>query len=176
MTVLRGTPIDSSLLVAAQSGDPQALAGLLKIAQPDIRRYARRNCRTASDIDDAVQETLILLYRKIRSLRAVESFSYWLFRVVDRVCLRLARRLMGIQTAIDELEDQVLSVATDATLRMDLVSAIESLPEQYRQVIIMRDVSELTVEEIAQQLAITRPTVKARLHRARLLVREYILK
>lgn len=169
-------PISPSLLQAARSGDPAALAQLLKIAQPDIRRYARRNCRNASDIDDAIQETLILLHRKIGSLRAIESFSYWLFRVVDRVCLRLARRLLGIQTAVDELEEQVFPVASDASVRMDLASAIESLPEHYREVIIMRDVNELTVDEIAQQLTLTRQAVKARLHRARQLVREYILK
>ena len=176
MTTRPTGPVSAVLLTAAQSGDPQALTRLLQVAQPDIRRYARRNCRNASDIDDALQETLILLYRRIGSLRAVESFSYWLFRVVDRVCLRLGRRLLGVRTAIDDLEDHVLAVTDDASMRMDLVSAIESLPQHYRDVIVLRDVNELTVDEIAQQLSVTRPTVKARLHRARQLVREYILK
>ena len=176
MSAPRAGLIPPPLLIAARAGDPAALAQLLQIAQPDIRRYARRNCRNASDIDDAIQETLILLYRKIGSLRAVDSFSYWLFRVVDRVCLRLGHRLLGLQTAVDELERQVFPVTSDATMRMDLASAIESLPAHYREVIILRDVNELTVDEIAQQLDATRQTVKARLHRARQLVREYTLK
>ena len=105
MTSVRAGTIPPPLLLAARSGDPTALAQLLRIAQPDIRRYARRNCRNASDIDDAIQETLILLYRKIGSLRAVDSFSYWLFRVVERVCLRLGRRLLGMRSTTDELDD-----------------------------------------------------------------------
>src|SRR6185312_11251369 len=60
---------DPSLIEAARSGDADALVSLIAVAQPDIRRYAARNCR-AADIDDAVQETLLLLYRRVGTLRA----------------------------------------------------------------------------------------------------------
>ncbi len=176
VTTLRDEPMSAVLLAAAQSGDPQALDRVLQMAQPDIRRYARRHCRNASDIDDALQETLILLYRRLGSLRAVGSFSYWLLRVVDRVCLRLGRRLLGVRTATDDLEDDVLAAHGDMSLRIDLVAAITSLPQHYRDVIVLRDVNELTVDEIARELSVTRQAVKARLHRARQLVREYILR
>jgi len=79
---------DPSLIEAARGGDADALVSLIAIAQPDIRRYAARNCR-AADIDDAVQETLLLLYRRVGTLRAVTSFSAWLFAVARRACLRL---------------------------------------------------------------------------------------
>jgi hypothetical protein len=68
---------DPLLIEAARGGDADALVSLIAAAQPDIRRYAARNCR-AADIDDAVQETLLLLYRRIGTLRAVTSFSAWL--------------------------------------------------------------------------------------------------
>ena len=58
------------LVDAARCGDEKALLSLISAAQPDVRRYAARNCR-AADIDDAVQETLLLLYRRIGTLRAV---------------------------------------------------------------------------------------------------------
>jgi DNA-directed RNA polymerase specialized sigma24 family protein len=82
---------DPLLIEAARGGDVDALVSLIAIAQPDIRRYAARNCR-AADIDDAVQETLLLLYRRIGTLRAMTSFSAWLFAVARRACLRLLRR------------------------------------------------------------------------------------
>ena len=64
MTALaRASRCDPSLIEAARDGDADALVSLIAAAQPDVRRYAARNCR-AADIDDAVQETLLLLYRR----------------------------------------------------------------------------------------------------------------
>src|SRR4051812_49648916 len=67
---------DPGLIEAARGGDETALVSLIAVAQPDIRRYAARNCR-AADIDDAVQETLLLLYRRGGTPRAVAAFSAW---------------------------------------------------------------------------------------------------
>src|SRR5258708_9719306 len=58
-----------ALVHAASAGDRDAIAALLAAAQPDIRRYARRTCRTTSDVEDAVQETLFVLYRRLGMLR-----------------------------------------------------------------------------------------------------------
>ena len=70
MTALaRAGRCDPSLVEAARRGDAEALVSLIAAAQPDVRRYAARNCR-AADIDDAVQETLLLLYRRVGTLRA----------------------------------------------------------------------------------------------------------
>jgi RNA polymerase sigma factor (sigma-70 family) len=92
MTALaRAGRCDPLLIEAARGGDTEALVSLIAAVQPDIRRYAARNCR-AADIDDAVQETLLLLYRRVGTLRAVTSFSAWLFAVARRACLRLLRR------------------------------------------------------------------------------------
>ena len=162
-----------ALVELAVAGDPAALLGLIEAARPDIRRYARATCR-AADVDDAVQETLLLLYRRVGTLRAVSAFSGWLFAIVRRECLRLARALR--LAPADGLEaEQAILAQPDAALRLDLSRAIQSLPEHYRSLVIMRDLEERTVDEMAIALGLTREAVKGRLHRARILLREYLL-
>lgn len=165
-------PARDQLIISARDGDRDAISALLAVAQPDVRRYARASCKTA-DVDDAVQDALCLLYRKIGSLRAVSAFSSWLYAVVRRECARLARRLSGepIETVADDMR---LSTRPEPELRLDVAAAIQSLPQHYREVVLLRDLEELTIDEIALRLAATRESVKARLHRARLLLREYL--
>ena len=167
--------IDSfTVLEAARDGDPAAIESLLALSQPDIRKYARMSCR-AQDIDDAVQEALWLMHRRIGALKALSSFAGWLFTIVKRECLRLARRNVGGHRPVDDIIDNAaFSQRSDVELSIDLTRAISSLPEHYRNVLLLRDVEELTVDEIANINNTTRETVKARLHRARLLVREYL--
>lgn len=174
MTVLaRASRCDAALIAAARGGDAGALMSLIAAAHPDIRRYAARNCR-AADIDDAVQETLLLLYRRVGTLRAVTSFSAWLFAVARRTCLRLLRRSEAMAEApADELETRLSHLAPE-DIRIDLSRAIQSLPDHYREVILLRDIEELSIDEIAGVLALTRESVKARIHRARLMIREYL--
>ena len=93
-TMARAGRWPPGLVDAARCGDEKALLSLISAAQPDVRRYAARNCR-AADVDDAVQETLLLLYRRIGTLRAVTSFSAWLFAVARRACHRLLRMSIG---------------------------------------------------------------------------------
>jgi RNA polymerase sigma-70 factor (ECF subfamily) len=164
------------LIAAAQGGDANAIARLLAQAQPDIRRYAQYSCRSASDVEEAVQEVLILVYRKVATLRAVGAFSGWLVTMVRRTCWRLARAALGQASLPDgALEGEWMASATDAELRLDLERAIQSLPAHYRDIIVMRDIVELTINEIADRLALSREAVKARLHRARALIREYLM-
>jgi len=162
------------LIEAARGGDETALVSLLTVAQPDIRRYASWSCRSADDVDDAVQETLWLLYRRVGTIRALGSISGWLMTVVRRECGRLARRMFGASD-IDRLHDDLrLSERPQHELRLDLAQAIRSLPEHYREVVLLRDIEEMSIDEIAATLDLTRESTKARLHRARLLIREYL--
>ena len=160
------------LLEAACTGNPAALDQLLRVCQPDIRRYARRNCQ-ASDVDDAVQETLLILSRRLRSLRAVAAFSSWLFRIVQRECRRLEKKLFGLDS-IDDHEIFIETVPLEL-LRLELIQALESMPTHYREVIVLRDLEELTIGEMASRLGLSAAAVKSRLHRARQLLREYLL-
>jgi len=175
MTSLAGTGrFDPALIEAARSGDEKALLSLIAAAQPDVRRYATRNCR-AADIDDAVQETLLLLYRRVGTLRMVTSFSAWIFAVARRACLRLLRMSAGIPDEPSDAADARLAHLRPEDLRIDLSRAIQSLPEHYRDVILLRDIEELSIDEIAAVLELSRESVKARIHRARMMIREYLI-
>ena len=176
MTALTRTgPWPPGLVDAARCGDEKALLSLISAAQPDVRRYAARNCR-AADVDDAVQETLLLLYRRIGTLRAVTSFSAWLFAVAKRACLRLLRMSVDLPDSSTDDGAARLAHLRPEDLRIDLSRAIQSLPEHYREVILLRDIEELSIDEIAAVLDLTRESVKARIHRARLLIREYLIR
>ncbi|UDF35837.1 UNVERIFIED_ORG: RNA polymerase sigma factor [Shinella sp. XGS7] len=162
------------LLQAAHGGDAQAMEQLLRLCRPDIRRYAQRHC-LVSDVDDAVQETLLLLARRLHSLRAVAAFSGWLLRVAQRECRRLARLAFAYDPYDEERLAQWLAVHDNETLRLELSQALQSLPQHYREVILLRDFEELSIAEIAACLQLTAAATKSRLHRAREMAREYLL-
>ena len=162
------------LILAAQTGDPVAIEGLLAACQTDARRYARRHCQ-ASDVDDAVQESLLVVARRVRGLQAAAAFSSWLFTVIRRECLRLQRAMFRHDPLDEEVIERQIAARSDDALRIDLANALESLPAHYREVVLLRDFEELTIAEIAERFDEPTGAVKSRLHRARLLVREYLL-
>jgi len=169
-------PIDDHLLKAAQGGDTLALERLVTECQPNLRRYAARHCVDASDAEEAVQESLLILYRHLPALRSLGAFSGWLFQVARRECQRLARKMFHRHVPLDAaIEETYLATRTDIELRLDVAMAIQSLPDIYREVIVLRDFEELTVREIARRLGVLPETVKTRIHRGRNLIREHIL-
>jgi len=167
--------VSTELFEAARLGDRQALVNVLEQAQPDIRRYARTACRTAADAEDAAQEALWLLFRHVGTIRALASLPAWLFSVVRRECLRLARRA-GLVTTIELESDDLLQDRPETDLRLDLAAAFEALPAQLREIAMLRDFREMTIDEISSSTNLSRQAVKARLHRARVLLREYLLR
>ena len=164
-----------AVFAAAQAGDPAALERLLRELQPDIRRYARRQCHRSSVIEDVVQEALIVLYRRVGTIRDPLALAGWVLRMVTRLCML---PVLGVMRGAEELtarhEAEHFARMPQHELRLDLVRALESLPEPYRQVILLRDMEQLTIGEAAERLQITREATKSRLHRARSLVREYL--
>jgi RNA polymerase sigma factor (sigma-70 family) len=165
---------DLSLIEAARSGAPAALERLLVAARPDLRRYAQKSC-FVSDVDDAVQESLLVLSRYVTSLRHARAWSRWMFRIVRRHCHRLARLALRQDLWDDERVETMLARRTEHELRLDLAAALESLPAPHLRVIVLRDFESLTVAEMARRLKITPAAVKGRLHRGRELVREYLM-
>lgn len=171
-TSMNAPAITELIIQQAVHGDPAALELLLRRMQPDVKRYARRYCM-ASDIDDAVQEALMRLTQRLPQLRLAAALSGWLMTTVKRECMRLAHVVLRH----DALDDKVLSqlaYRTDDGLRMDISRALESLPQHYRQVVLLRDMEALTLQEIADCTGETVACVKSRLHRARALVREHL--
>ncbi len=164
----------TNLVHAAQTGDPAAIARLLAVCQADARRYAYKHCQV-SDVDDAVQESLLIIARKVKGLKAAAAFSSWLFTVIKRECRKLERMMFRHDPLDEELAEQQMACRTDHALRIDLANALESLPAHYLEVVLLRDFEELTIAEIAERLGEPTGAVKSRLHRARELVREYLL-
>lgn len=164
----------ADLILAAQTGDAASIKRLLSVCQADARRYARRHCH-ASDVDDGVQEALLTISRKVSGLRAAAAFSSWLFMVIKRECRRLERLMFRHEPLPEELAEEHMLSRPDNALRIDLARALESLPAHYLEVVLLRDFEELTIGEIAERLNEKAPAVKSRLHRARMLVREYML-
>ncbi|NRF70687.1 sigma-70 family RNA polymerase sigma factor [Aquincola sp. S2] len=163
------------MFVAAQAGDPVALDRLLRELQPDIRRYARRQCHRASAIEDVVQEALLVLYRRVGKVRDPLALAAWIFRVVTRLCmLPVLGFLRGVEALTERHEAEYFARLPTDELRLDLVRALESLPAMYRDVILLRDMEQLTISEAAACLGITREATKSRLLRARALVREFL--
>ncbi|WP_408953263.1 RNA polymerase sigma factor [Lysobacter sp. Hz 25] len=160
-------------LAAARSGDRAALERVLTRSRQDLRRYAEYHC-VINDIEDAVQESLITVSRKLRDLRVLECFVSWTFRIVKRECNRLKRGRRMLSG--DVITDEILPVVTPEPCewRHDVAAALESLPAHYREVVLLRDLEGLTIAEIGDQLGLSREAVKSRLHRARVLAREYL--
>ena len=163
-----------NLILAAQMGDPSAISRLLAVCQADARRYARRHCHV-SDVDDAVQESLLIISRKLTGLKVAVAFSSWLFTVIRRECRKLGRMMSKHEPLDDDIAEQQLACRSDDALRIDLALALESLPARYLEVVLLRDFEELTIAEIAHRLDEQPGAIKSRLHRARELVREYLI-
>ncbi|TAN00036.1 MAG: RNA polymerase sigma factor [Rhodanobacteraceae bacterium] len=164
---------DPALIEAARQGDEAALLRLLETSQPDLHRIAATQCASSADADDAVQETLLLVYRRIGALRTVTSYTAWLFAIVRRECHRLMRRMHG-QVELPADDHPIFAYYTTPDLRADLAAAIQSLPDKYREAIVLRDFEEYSIAEIANDLRLSREAVKSRIHRGRGMIREYL--
>lgn len=160
-------------LEAARTGDRSALERVLIHSRQDLRRHAEYHC-VINDVEDAVQESLITVSRKLGDLRSLECFASWLLRIVKRECNRLKRGQRMLSGEV--ISDGILPVVTPepAEWRQDVALALEWLPAHYREVVLLRDLEGLTIAEMAQRLDIAREAVKSRLHRARALAREYL--
>ncbi|TKR33708.1 RNA polymerase sigma factor [Luteimonas gilva] len=158
---------------AAQRGDRAALESLLAHSRQDLRRYAEYHC-SINDVEDAVQESLFLVARKIGHLRAIEAYASWLFRIVKRECNRLKRglRRMVLQPSLEEIDGPHYP-PPDGLLR-DLARTLQAMPAHYREIVLLRDYEGLSMAEIAARLGLHLEAAKARLHRARGLARQLL--
>ncbi|MFB4295400.1 RNA polymerase sigma factor [Actinomadura sp. NTSP31] len=160
------------LVAGAQQGDAESIAALVSGSHPHVRRFAHALCASPQDAEDAAQEALIVLYRKIGTLRASGALASWMFRIVRNECLRRAR------TALRPRElpvGDVPSAEDDVLRRLEaerVAAAIAALPADQRRVLIMRDVQGISGPMTASALGLSVPAMKSRLHRARAAVHE----
>ncbi|MEV5240158.1 RNA polymerase sigma factor [Streptomyces cinnamoneus] len=167
---------DEQLIKAAQDGDVTSLTAVVMESQPHVRRFAVSLCSSPQDAEDAAQEALIILYRKIGTLRATGALASWMFRIVRNECLRQVRLLVSQgNEATAGREVAAEPSAEDAVLhRLEaerIAAAVSALPRDQRQVLIMRDVQGLPGRTVAHSLGLSSAAMKSRLHRARAALR-----
>ncbi|MGW0885719.1 RNA polymerase sigma factor [Streptomyces sp. NPDC002671] len=167
---------DERLIKAAQDGDVPSLTTVVMKSQPHVRKFAISLCASPQDAEDAAQEALIILYRKIGTLRATGALASWLFRIVRNECLRQVRLLVSrSDDASAEPEASEEPSAEDRVLHgleMErIAAAVCALPRDQRQVLIMRDVQGLPGKTVAHSLGLSNAAMKSRLHRARAALR-----
>jgi RNA polymerase sigma factor (sigma-70 family) len=163
------------LVSAAVCGDAESLAALVSGSYPHVRRFAYTLCATQEDAEDAAQEALIVLYRKIGTLRASGALAAWMFRIFRHECLRRARLIRrpvewAPTRSAPSAEDDVVQ-----RLEAELIAvAIAALPADQRQVLIMRDIQGYSGRMVADALGLSVAAMKSRLHRARAAVRDQL--
>ncbi|MEV7280012.1 RNA polymerase sigma factor [Streptomyces sp. NPDC093111] len=175
---------DERLIRAAQDGDVPSLTTVVLRSQPHVRRFALSLCASPQDAEDAAQEALIILYRKIGTLRATGALASWMFRIVRNECLRQVRLLAATRragrpdepgTEEDGGTDAEPSAEEAVLRRLEaerIAAAVSALPRDQRQVLVMRDVQGLPGRTVADALGLSTAAMKSRLHRARTALRD----
>jgi RNA polymerase sigma-70 factor (ECF subfamily) len=175
-------PDDSHLLLATiravRAGDSDAFEDLMIATERRVAALAWRILGDAEDVKDAVQETFIRVYRHLDQFREDGAFFGWLFRIAVNVCRDLERKRMW-RRIFSPLEDAV-NVGTRARFddaleaRDSLMRAIRRLPRQQRVAVILRDVEELSTEEVAAILGIRETSLKVSISKARAKMRKWM--
>ncbi|HEV2973744.1 MAG TPA: RNA polymerase sigma factor [Solirubrobacteraceae bacterium] len=152
---------------AAQQGDARAITTLVCDSHAHVQRFARMLCSTPEDAEDAAQEALIVLYRKIGTLRATAALGSWVFQIVRNECIRRSRvtfrRPMSVTPVAPSAEDAAL-------VRLEIeriVESISQLPAEQRAALVLRDIQGLSGAATAHALGLSRSAMKSRLHRGR---------
>jgi RNA polymerase sigma factor (sigma-70 family) len=159
------------VVIAAQQGDPRAISALVCGSHEHVRRFAHVLCSTPEDAEDAAQEALIVLYRKIGTLRVVAALASWTFQIVRNECIRRSRLALRSRAHAASVE---ISAEDAALARLEverIVDSIAELPPQQRAVLVLRDLHGLSGAATAQALGLSRAAMKSRLHRGRETVR-----
>lgn len=186
------TEEDSELLQRAQRGEMAAFEQLVERHQHKVFAMTSRMLRSDDDAAEVVQEAFLAAYRHLPEFRGDSAFGSWVYRIAANYALmRLRHRKVTAQveepegtptfnergSLIDEVADwsrDAEEQTLDAELRKAIDDASAKLPEEYRQVFLLRDVEGLSYEEIATATGDSVPAIKSRLHRARLSLRAAI--
>ncbi len=164
------------MVEAARRGDRNAFNELVRCTYRDTYSLAYRLTGNRDDAADVVQDAYVRAYRAIRRFRGDSSFSTWMYRITSNcasthLSRRTRQRTEELSTdvpIVDARPEQDPSLRAEAAvLRHHIDRAIRALPERLRQVVVLRDLHDLSHSEIAAELGITTSAAKVRLHRAR---------
>ena len=168
-------------LISAKHGDPHALNSFVRQHRQGVYRYGLSVCRTTEDTEDAVQEALWVATRALHQFRgSASSVVSWMFTIVRRECLRLLERRRRSPLELSSAEE-LAADGQDPWSRLAeheqaelLACALGELDDTHREVILLRDIQELSAPEAAARLDISVDALKSRLHRARVNLRERV--
>lgn len=182
---------ERALIDALRRGDDDAYEALVRAHGGRLLQVARRFLRE-EDARDAVQEAFLSAFKAIDNFDGKARLSTWLHRIVVNACLmRLRRKSHQVEQSIEPLLPRFLEdghraqvgaswpedpsrVFDRGELRGQIRAGIDQLPDNYRNVILLRDIEELSGAETAELLGISTNAVKVRLHRARQALREIL--
>lgn len=168
----------------AAGGDAAALPELLRRIEPDVSRRCSRFLPYRQDAEEAAQDTLLVVARKITSFQGRSRFSTWLYEVTANCCrqtYRSLKRRAAEQPGWDDTPPERPDPARTSVIagsRVDLLEALEQLEDHRRDLVepvVLRDVAGLEYAEIAERLGIPLGTVKSRIHDARQLLRGWLV-
>jgi len=183
----------SQLVARAKGGDREAFDGLVGLYAPQIYNMAMRITGSREEAADCVQEAFVRAYVALGSFRGEAAFSTWLYRVALNVANDAAKRLargplvesdLSLDAAdeppdLERMGEPTVSPAPGpheemiSQRRREMVlQAIRSLPQHHREVVILYDLQGLSYEEIARVTRTRVGTVKSRLNRARLALKD----
>lgn len=187
-TPLAADAADVELATRVAAGEAAAFEALMRRYNRTLFRTARAILRDDAEAEDALQEAYLQAYGAISHYRAEAKLSTWLARIVANEALMRVRKrtrraaIVPLQPGAsedeineipdDNMDDSPERSAQRSEMRRLLETQIDSLPDDYRVVFVLRAVEELSVEETAEALGIPRATVRTRLFRARSLLRE----
>ena len=161
--------MDRQLVERAQRGDRDAYETLARASAGRLYQTAHRIVHDADQADDAVQQTLVAIWRELPSLRDPDRFEAWTYRLVVRFCLlesRRARRTGVREIRINELEPVRTDAFAASDLRDQLTRALKELSAEHRAVVVLHHYAGLQLAEIAEILGVPYGTVGSRLHHA----------
>jgi RNA polymerase sigma-70 factor (ECF subfamily) len=184
---------EAELATRLIAGQPEAFERFVEHFRSKVFHYSWLMCRNREDAEEVAQETLLKVFESFDQLREPGRVRPWVFHIAKNACLMKRRRSVfapSHELSLDDFLPQMdhegshvkLQIADwsvlpdDQLLRSEMKQvldrAIGELPENYRSVILLRDIEELSTIETAQVLDLTEDVVKTRLHRARLAVRQ----
>jgi RNA polymerase sigma-70 factor (ECF subfamily) len=193
MTVAPGTrvDVDADLVEALRREEPDAAERLVERFGDRVYRLAMRITGSREDAEEAAQDALWTIARKIHMFKGESAFGSWVYRITANAAYQKlrTRRQKAAEIAIDDVlpsfdedgrhfepmddwSNRVDERALQGELREVLQQAIDGLPPDYRTALVMHDVEGLSNPDIAETLGISLPAVKSRVHRSRLFVRK----
>jgi len=170
--------LEFEIIKRCQQGDRVAFNELVHRHERKVFNICFRILGNREEAEDVAQDVFVTVFRAIKSFRGDSAFSTWVYRVAVNNCknrLKYLRRRGYFKTEVkhqreysDEREDLPEEAMNRTELNSEIQTAIEGLDEEYREVIVLRDVQGFSYEEISGILQLKEGTVKSRIHRARM--------